>query len=105
MQLDVIIETMRSMPVASFTLVLFMSISAALLINHILQAGYYTTLASIPVLLVAGMFGNALLMVNNITLSPDKASNTALAASFGFILCAGMCFGAVRVWSRIHDRR
>lgn len=105
MDLNVILETMQRLPAASFVLILFMSLSAGLLVNQILKVGFYATLASIPFLLLAGLLGNAILMTNNVMLSPDKASNTALSASFGFMLFATLCFAALRVWNQIRDRR
>jgi len=96
---------MQSLPSTTFGLVLFMAVSAGILVNHILKAGFYTTLASIPLLLLAGLFGNALTMSNNILLFPDKASNIALSASFGFILLASISILLVRLWSLMRDRR
>ncbi|MGI9479439.1 MAG: hypothetical protein ACR2PI_22240 [Hyphomicrobiaceae bacterium] len=105
MDLNLILETIHSMPTASVALVVVMAISAAVLVSQILKVGYYGTIVSFPVLLLAGLLGNVVMMLNNVMLSPDKASNTALSASFGFILCATMCFAALRVWNQIRDRR
>ena len=105
MDINVILEMMQRLPAASFVLVLFMSISAGILVHLILKVGFYAALASILFLLLAGLLGNAILLANNVMLSPDKASNTALSASFGFMLFATMCFAALRVWNQIRDRR
>lgn len=105
MNVDAIMETMQRVPTGIFVLIAFMSLSGALLVCHILRVGVFTTLASVPVLLVAGLFGNALLMVNNIMLSTDKASNAALSASFGFILIATLTLLTLRIWALLRDKR
>ena len=105
MSINIVLELMQRLPTASFALVLFMAILAGILVSQILRIGFYATLVSIPALLVAGLFGNAILLANNIMLSPDKASNTALSATFGFVMFATMCLGAMRLWHLIRDRR
>lgn len=105
MQIDLIIETMNRIPFSGFLLILFMSIASALLVNHILKAGFYTTLAAIPVLLFTGVLSYAVLTVHGILLVPDRASNTALSAAFGFIFFATFSFLALRLLNRIRDKR
>ena len=105
MQIYLLIDVLYRTPTASFLLVVAMAIAASLLINHILKAGFYITIFSIPILVFAGLLGNALLVLNHITLSPDKASNTAMATCFGFISIAATSFVAFRLWARIRDKR
>ncbi|MFT7574009.1 MAG: hypothetical protein ACI9XZ_000371 [Alphaproteobacteria bacterium] len=102
---ELILETMQRQSTASVVLVLIMAVVAGLIINQILKVGIYTTLASIPALLLAGLFAHALLMINHIMLSPNKASNTVLSASFGFIVFAAVCFGVYRAWNSVQERR
>ena len=101
---DLILQTVQSMPAATFALILFMSLSAALLVNHILKVGIYTTIASIPSLLFAGMFAHATFVAHNIYISPDKASNTAIAVSSGFILLAAFALLLFRMYAHLSDR-
>jgi hypothetical protein len=101
---DLILQTAQSIPAATFALILFMSLSAALLVNHILKVGVYTTIASIPSLLFAGVFAHATFVAHNIYFSPDKASNTAIAVSSGFIVLAGCALLIFRVFAAVNDR-
>ena len=39
MKLDLVLQIIQSMPTATFALIMFMALSAALLVNHILQIG------------------------------------------------------------------
>ncbi len=102
---DLILETAQNLPSATFALILFMSLSAALLINHILKVGVYTTLASIPSLLLAAIFTHSAFVAHNIYISPDKASNTAIAASAGFIMLAACVLLAYRIYAHLNDHR
>jgi hypothetical protein len=102
---DLIIQIVQSMPTATFALILFMSMSAALLANHILQIGIYTTIAAVPTLLMAGVFAHAVFVAHNVYISPDKASNTAIAASFGFISLAALSLLIYRMYTLLNDRR
>ena len=105
MQTYILIDLLYRTPMPTFLLILMMAITSSLLINHILRTGFYTTLLSIPVLVCAGLLGSAVLTLNHITLSSDKASNAALAASFGFISIAAISFVVFRLWARIQDKR
>lgn len=104
MDWDLLIETMNRLPAASIAMIAGMAFIGAILISQILKVGVYTTAISMPLLLLAGVLGNALLLINHIILSPDRASNVALSATLGFIVFVAMCFGVVRAWSAIQDR-
>ena len=105
MQTYILLDLMFRTPPATFMLVLTMAIAAGLLVNHILQAGFYTTILSVPLFLLAGLFGNAFLILNHIILSEDKAVHIAMAACFGFILAASFSMVSIRVWARLRDKR
>lgn len=105
MKFDLISQLMQSLPTATFLLIFFMSLSASLLVNHILKVGIYTTLVAVPTLLMAGIFAHAVFVAHNIYISPDKASNTAIAASFGFISLAALSLLVYRIYSHLNDRR
>jgi hypothetical protein len=102
---DLMLEIAQSMPSATFALILFMSLSAALLVNHILQIGVYITMAVVPALLLAGILAHAAFAAHNVYISPDKASNTAIAASFGFISIAALSLLLYRLYSLLNDER
>jgi hypothetical protein len=89
---------------ASYMLILFMAIFGALLVNYLMEVSFYTTLAAVPLLLFAGLFGNALLLSKGIALSPDRSSNIALSACFGFILLASLIIITLRVYYRLRDK-
>lgn len=105
MSWDLLIETMNRLPTSSVAIIAGMAFIGAILVSQILQVGFYTTVVSMPLLLFAGILGNAVLVINHVILSPDRASNVALSACLGFIVFAAMCFGAVRAWSAIQDRQ
>ena len=105
MKLDLILQIIESMPTTTFVLILFMALSAALLVNQILQIGFYMTMAAIPTLLVAGIVAHAVFVAHNVYISPDKASNTAIAASFGFISFAALSLLLYRLYSLLNDQR
>ena len=105
MRTYILIDVLYRTPMPVFLLILLMAITASLLINQILRTGFYTTLLSLPVLVFAGLLGNAMLTINHVTLSSDKASNAALAASFGFISVAALSFVIFRLWARLQDKR
>ena len=102
---DLLLYTLQHLPTTSVALILVMAVAAGLIVNQILKVGLYTTLASIPALLFVGLLANAVLMINHVMLSSNKASNIVLSASIGFIMFAAICFGAFRVWNAIQDRR
>jgi hypothetical protein len=95
---------MYHLPTASYMLVLLMAIFGSLLVNYLMEVSFYTTVAAVPLLLFAGLFGNAFLLSNGIALSPDKSSNIALSACFGFILLASLMIIAMRLYYRMQDK-
>jgi hypothetical protein len=104
-KLDLVLQIIQSMPTATFALIMFMALSAALLVNHILQIGVYMTIAAIPTLLLAGIAAHAVFVAHNVYISPDKASNTAIAASFGFISLAALSLLLYRLYTLLNDHR
>jgi hypothetical protein len=104
-KLDLVLQIIQSMPTATFALIMFMALSAALLVNHILQIGVYMTIAAIPTLLLAGIVAHAVFVAHNVYISPDKASNTAIAASFGFISLAALSLLLYRLYTLLNDHR
>jgi len=103
-QLDIIIEGMYRLPTASYMLILFMSLAGALLVNYLVDVSFYTTVAAVPLLMFAGIFGNSLLLSNGIALSPERSSNIALSTCFGFILLASVITITLRVYYRLRDK-
>jgi len=50
------------------------------------------------------MFAHATFVAHNIYISPDKASNTAIAVSSGFILLAAFALLLFRMYAHLSDR-
>ena len=105
MKLDLILQIIQGMPTANFALIMFMALSAALLVKDILQIGVYMTISAIPTLMLAGILAHAVFVAHNIYISPDKASNTVIAASFGFISLAALSLLLYRLYSLLNDQR
>ena len=103
MKLDLVIDLMLNVPSVTFTLILFMALSAALLVNHILQLGTYATLFCVPALVLSGLLGQAVFLAHGIAITPDKASNIAIAASAGFMFLAVAALTAYRIYTRLND--
>jgi len=95
---------MDKIPAASYMLVVFMSLVATLIVNYLFDAGGYLTLSAFPALMFSGLAGNAVLIINGIILSHDRAANTALSTCFGFILLATTIFACLHVWYRLNDQ-
>ena len=48
---------------------------------------------------------HAVFVAHNVYISPDKASNTAIAASFGFISLAALSLLLYRLYTLLNDHR
>lgn len=100
-----IIDTMQRLPGAVFMLILFMSIVAALIINHVFDITPIMTLSSVPIFLLSGMFSTAVLTRYQIILSPDRSSNAALSTSVGFMMLAILWCTSFRIYEMIQNSR
>ncbi len=103
MQWDLLIATMFNLPGPSMTLIMIMSALAMTLVYHLLDTGPYTTIISYPFLVLSGMFGNALIILNNVAITADRSVNIIIGACFGFSLLSIVVIGAFHVWSRMRD--
>ena len=105
MQLGILLKIALNLPTSSWTLILFMAITAAILTNHMLKLEYYTAIACVPGFFATGLLAHAFLIHRGIVLSPDRVSNVVLSASCGFILFAVLTLISLHLWFRIRDTR
>jgi len=75
-----------------------------MIVNYIMDANVYLTLTAFPSLLFSGLAGNAALIMNGVTLSHDKAANTALSTCTGFIALALVVFLSLRLWHILQEQ-
>lgn len=98
MEFGLFFEQVHRLPTTTYTLVLFMSLVGALLVNYMFEANLYVTFSSIAFLFVFGLIANAALITNGIMLSHDKATNIVLSTCAGFIVGALVFVCLVRIW-------